>query len=106
MFIKIKTIINKTPWEGFVKPTIKQMENRAMHNVVITEQDRVLVTEQVVQENKIRQMSIEEVNRGYVVRVGCHTFAFSTKEELVTKVMEYISEPSKTEEKWYSGNLF
>ena len=57
-------------------------------------------------ENKIRQINIEEVNRGYIVRVGCHTFAISTKAELTTKLTEYINEPAKTEKKWYSGDLF
>lgn len=57
-------------------------------------------------ENKIRQINIEEVNRGFIVRVGCHTFAISTKAELTTKLTEYINEPAKTEKKWYAGDLF
>jgi len=57
-------------------------------------------------ENKIRQINIEEVNRGFIVRVGCHTFAISTKAELTTKLTEYINEPAKTEKKWYDGDLF
>jgi hypothetical protein len=61
---------------------------------------------QSLQSNKIRPITIEEVNRGFVVRVGCHTFAISTKAELTTKLIEYINEPDKTEQKWYSGNLF
>jgi hypothetical protein len=56
--------------------------------------------------NKIRQINIEEVNRGFIVRVGCHTFAISTKAELTTKLTEYINEPDKTEKKWYNGDLF
>ena len=56
--------------------------------------------------NKIRQINIEEVNRGFIVRIDCHTFAISTKAELTTKLMEYINEPDKTEKKWYSGDLF
>ena len=56
--------------------------------------------------NKIRQITIEEVNRGFIVRVGCHTFAISTKAELTTKITEYINEPDKTEKKWYNGDLF
>jgi hypothetical protein len=31
------------------------------------------------EENKIRPINIEELNRGYIVRIGCHTFAISTK---------------------------
>lgn len=57
-------------------------------------------------ENKIRAINIEEVNRGYIVRVGCHTFAISTKAELTTKLIEYINNPEETEKKWYSNNLF
>lgn len=74
------------------------------------EQDRCVNTEpQPIQErspNKIRQINIEEVNRGFIVRVGCHTFAISTKAELTTKLTEYINEPEKTEQKWYKGELF
>lgn len=70
------------------------------------QQERVPVNEEVRQKNKIRQINIEEVNRGYIVRVGCHTFAISTKAELTTKLTEYINEPAKTEKKWYSGDLF
>ncbi len=57
-------------------------------------------------ENKIRQINIEEVNRGYIVRVGCHTFAIGTKAELISNLTEYINEPTKTEKKWFSGELF
>jgi len=74
------------------------------------EQDRCVSNEVAaptpVQANKIRQINIEEVNRGFIVRVGCHTFAISTKAELTTKLTEYINEPDKTEQKWYAGNLF
>ena len=70
------------------------------------QQERVPVNEEVRQENKIRQINIEEVNRGYIVRVGCHTFAISTKAELTNKLTEYINEPAKTEKKWFAGDLF
>lgn len=58
------------------------------------------------QVNKIRQINIEEVNRGFIVRVGCHTFAISTRAELTTKLTEYINEPDSTEKKWYDNKLF
>jgi len=58
------------------------------------------------QVNKIRQINIEEVNRGFIVRVGCHTFAISTRAELTTKLTEYINEPEKTEQKWFKNELF
>lgn len=58
------------------------------------------------QQNKIRQINIEQLNRGYIVRVGCQNFAFSTKAELIGKLTQYIDEPNKTEEKWNKGDLF
>ena len=58
------------------------------------------------EQNKIRKICIEEVHRGFIVNVGCHTFAISTKTELINNLIEYISEPHKTEEKWFAGNLF
>lgn len=57
-------------------------------------------------ENKIREIVINELNRGFIVRVGCHTFAISTKAELTGKLIEYINEPLKTEQKWFGGKLF
>lgn len=56
--------------------------------------------------NKIKKFDIEQLDRGYVVNVGCHTFAFSTKEELLAKLTEYINEPARTERKWFDDNLF
>ena len=58
------------------------------------------------QENKIREINISQLSRGFVVRVGCQNFAFSTKEELIGKLAEYINEPNKSEEKWNRGDLF
>jgi hypothetical protein len=56
--------------------------------------------------NKMRQISIEEMDRGFIVRVGCQTFAISTKSELTTKLLEYINDPDQTEKRWNDGKLF
>lgn len=56
--------------------------------------------------NKIWPIKIEELNRGYLVHIGCHSFAFSTKEELTVKIVEYINNPAETEKKWFEGKLF
>lgn len=55
---------------------------------------------------KIRNIQLREVNRGYIVDIGCHTFAISTAEELTEKLTEYIKDPSGAEDKWFSGKLF
>jgi hypothetical protein len=57
-------------------------------------------------EDKIRQINIEELNRGYIVKVGCHNFAISTKDELTRLLVKYINEPIKTEKLWFDGKLF
>lgn len=56
--------------------------------------------------NKIRQINIEEVSRGYIVRVGCQTYAIETRDQLISKLSEYINEPEKTEQKWFKNELF
>jgi len=54
----------------------------------------------------IRDTRIQQLNKGYVVHVGCHTFAFSTKEEMIYSLLKYINEPGKTEQEWFAGKLF
>ncbi len=56
--------------------------------------------------NKTRQIIINEVNRGYVVQIGCHTFAIETAATLISKLSQYINEPDKTEAKWFNKELF
>jgi len=56
--------------------------------------------------NKLRPINIEELNHGYVVRVGCHTFAIENKSQLIVQLSAYIQEPALTEKKWFDGKLF
>lgn len=60
----------------------------------------------ITKSNKIREIVIRQVDRGYIVNVGCHTFAISSSEELISKISEYVNEPLKTEDKWFKGKLF
>jgi hypothetical protein len=57
-------------------------------------------------DDQIRELTIIQLNRGYVAHVGCHKFAFSSKEELIGKIIQYINEPAKTEAEWFKGELF
>jgi hypothetical protein len=54
---------------------------------------------------KIRDVKINQVNYGYIVNIGCHTFAFETAERLIEKLGIYLKEPNKTERSWYQGTL-
>ena len=76
-------------------------------NRVDSEQERVPECPMIpTGKPKIREIIIKEVNGGYIVSVGCHTFAFSTKDELTTTLLKYINEPEEIEKKWFSGDLF
>lgn len=57
-------------------------------------------------DNKIRCVQLNQLSSGYVVNVGCQSFAFSTKEEMMAKLTEYINAPADTEKKWFDGKLF
>lgn len=51
-------------------------------------------------------IEIQQKSRGYVVNVGCQTFCFSTKEELIPLLTAYINNPNEIEKQWYEGTLF
>lgn len=64
-------------------------------------------TESNVQEkHKINPINIEELDRGFVVRVGCQSMAFTDKEEMLKIITEYINNPKETQEKYYNNTLF
>jgi hypothetical protein len=53
----------------------------------------------------IREVSIKQLNYGYIVGVGCHNFAFETPDKLIEKLGEYLKDPQGTENKWFKGDL-
>ena len=55
---------------------------------------------------KMRDVNIKELSRGFVVKVGCQSYAFVTKAEMIEKLIEYINNPTETECKWNNGELF
>lgn len=57
-------------------------------------------------DNKIRRIQIQQLNHGYIVEVGCHSFAIEKPYDLVAKLSEYINNPLDTEKKWQDGKLF
>ncbi len=56
--------------------------------------------------NRMRDVKIRQLHRGYVVDVGCHSFAFSTKEEMMKYLTTYIDNPQETEKSFNEGLLF
>jgi hypothetical protein len=56
--------------------------------------------------NTIRTIQINQINHGYIVQVGCQTFAIESPSNLIAKLAEYINNPAATEEKLNQGKLF
>lgn len=51
-------------------------------------------------------IQINQLDYGYVVNVGCKTFAIETPEKLLKYITEYINNPGEAEKKFYSKELF
>lgn len=55
--------------------------------------------------NQIRPINITQVNHGYIVVIGCQTIVVETKERLIEKLAEYITNPSEAEQKYNNKQL-
>lgn len=53
-----------------------------------------------------RQIKIRPLKYGFIVSVGCHDFAIEKPADLGAKLIEYYTDPSATEAKWFRGELF
>ena len=54
----------------------------------------------------IREISITQLDRGYVVRVGCKTFAIENATDLLCYLTAYIHNPAAAEAEYNNGKLF
>jgi hypothetical protein len=50
--------------------------------------------------SKARSITIEQMDFGYIVRVGCQTFAIESASKVVTNLIEYLQDPGKVEMEW------
>ena len=57
-------------------------------------------------ENVIRPICIRQLSHGYLVEIGCQTFAIESASALIAKFSEYILNPLATEAKHKEGKLF
>ena len=57
-------------------------------------------------DERIRSITIRQLDRGYIVEVGCQTLAITNKTELITLFVEYVNNPAATEQKHLEGKLF
>lgn len=52
-----------------------------------------------------REVNIQPLNHGYLVRVGCQTFAFESLEKMMSQLNGYLKKPEHVERLWRSGEL-
>jgi hypothetical protein len=50
--------------------------------------------------HKAREIKILQQDLGFVVGVGCQTFAIETKEKLIRNLTAYLENPQGVENKW------
>ena len=55
--------------------------------------------------SQAREINIRPLNHGYVVNIGCQTFAIESVDKLVSNIEKYLNSPIETEKEWFSGNL-
>lgn len=67
--------------------------------------DTECVRTPINRETKIRDISIRGLNFGFVVNIGCQSFAVETPEKLCTKLLEYLKSPYSIEKRWFSGEF-
>jgi len=56
--------------------------------------------------NRMKPIQINQIDHGFVVTVGCTTLAIETKQQLISKFIEYVNAPAETEAKHLEGKLF
>lgn len=53
-----------------------------------------------------REIWINPLDRGYMIRVGCQSIAVESVETLIEKLEEYLRDPLATENKYNEKTLF
>lgn len=52
---------------------------------------------------KIDNISIEELDYGYILSVGCQKLAIESNAKLIEWIAEYTKDPNGVKQKWYDG---
>lgn len=107
-----KTLSGPQPQESIGNNLIP----RTSYSMQTPEQDLVMDTDMDMEmeesapmgfkgSNKIRDVSIKELDRGFVVSIGCHTFAITKVDELTNLISKYLNNPHEVEKEWFDGKL-
>jgi hypothetical protein len=62
--------------------------------------------QELIQSSAPHEVSIRQVNNGFIVNVGCQTFAFEKFETASKYMAMYFENPPETLHKYYAGTLF
>ena len=54
---------------------------------------------------KARDINIQSMDNGFLVRVGCQSFVFETAEKMITNLSAYLADPNVIEKSWFNGTL-
>jgi Mg2+/Co2+ transporter CorC len=49
----------------------------------------------------MRDFQVKKGVMGYIVTIGCQVAGFTTKEDLLKAITEYVNDPEATEKKYY-----
>lgn len=55
--------------------------------------------------NRIKEIRVTQVDHGYIVNVGCQTFAVESIKRLVKNIEKYLESPDEVEKAWMSKNF-
>jgi hypothetical protein len=82
----------------------KEVEIRMVERLAISGNDELMESSRDSRQ-MMREVAIRQLNYGYVVNVGCKSFAFETSEKLIENLIAYINNPDKVEEDWRRGTF-
>lgn len=53
-----------------------------------------------------RHVTIGPLDHGFLVTIGCTSFAFEELKPMMDKIAQYLTDPALTEDKFWKGELF
>ena len=70
------------------------------------EESRPMPMEEMpVEQNRAKEINIQPLNFGYIIRVGCQSFAIESADKLISSLNEYLKDPQKIEKSWFNGTF-
>lgn len=78
--------------------------NEENNDVMVEARESYSYGEAMIESPK-RTITIDPLNYGYVVRVGCQNCAIESKEDLIKYLTEYINNPEEAEQKYNRREL-